>query len=176
MTDLPSPAVAGFQPSQPKRLLRRSGLAKAGTGWAPALVEERLIEAATVLRRLPGERVQGYFSTWPTIAHEFGDLVGQEPQPMRLPPPSPAAISRMEETITWMCLLERDDARLVWARAEGAPWKAICWRFGVARATAHRRWQYGLSVIAWRLNGRHVPRRRSRRFLVERVRVLSSGP
>jgi hypothetical protein len=82
----------------------------------------------------------------------------------------------MEETITWMCLLERDDARLVWARAEGAPWKAICWRFGVARATAHRRWQYGLSVIAWRLNGRHVPRRRSRRFLVERVRVLSSGP
>jgi len=47
---------------------------------------------------------------------------------------------------------------LVWARAEGAPWKAICWRFGVARATAHRRWQYGLSVIAWWLNGRRIPR------------------
>ena len=41
---------------------------------------------------------------------------------------------------------------------------------GIARATAHPRWQYGLSVIAWRLNGRRVPAKRSRSFVVERVR------
>ena len=46
------------------------------------------------------------------------------PRPMRLPPPSTAAITRMEEAITWNRFLERDDAHLMWARAEGAPWKA----------------------------------------------------
>jgi hypothetical protein len=62
--------------------------------------------------------------------------------------------------------LEADDAKLVWARADRTAWKAICWQFGIARATAHRRWQYGLSVIAWRLNGRRVPGKRSRQYLV----------
>ncbi|MGE3703340.1 MAG: DUF6362 family protein, partial [Hyphomicrobiaceae bacterium] len=138
-------------------------------------VEERLVEAATVLRRLPSVRMQGYFSTWPAIFVEFADLVGQTPQPMRPPPPSAAAISRMEAALPWLRWLEADDARLVWMRAEGKPWKAICWRFGIARATANRRMEYGLSVIAWRLNRRPLPSTWSRRFLVDRVRILSSG-
>ena len=68
--------------------------------------------------------------------------------------PSPQAISRMEETLTWNRFLEPDEAHLMWARAEGVPWKGICYRFGISRPTAHRRWEYALSVIAWRLNGR----------------------
>lgn len=142
--------------------------------WTPELVEERLIEAAEVLRRLPEAKVQGYFGIWPEIVHDFGDMVEQEPQPMRRPLPSAAAISRMDETITWVRFLAPEDGKLVWARAEGAPWKAICWRFGIGRATAHRRWQYGISLIAWRLNGRAAPAKRSREFLVERVRFMSS--
>ena len=142
--------------------------------WTPAMVEERLIEAAAVLRRLPSVRVSGYFSTWPATIVEFGDLVGQTPEPMRLPPPSAAAISRMEATLPWLTWLEPDCARLVWMRADRAPWKAICWRFGIARATANRRWEYSLSVIAWRLNRRPIPKKWSRRFLVDRVRFLSS--
>jgi hypothetical protein len=31
----------------------------------------------------------------------------------------------------------------------------------IGRATAHRRWEYGLCLIAWRLNGRRWPARRS---------------
>jgi hypothetical protein len=69
--------------------------------------------------------------------------------------------------------LEPDDAKLVWMRAEGARWKAVCVRFGISRATAHRRWDYALAVMAWRLNGRVVPRKRSRHFLLERVRSRS---
>lgn len=94
--------------------------------WTPALVEERLAEAADVLRRLPSVRMQGYFSTWPATIVEFSDLVGQTPEPMRLPPPSAAAISRMEATLPWLRWLEVEDAKLVWMRVEGAPWKAIC--------------------------------------------------
>ena len=138
--------------------------------WTLEQVADRFAEAADVLGRLPERRVRGYFNTWPDMRLEFSDLVGQTPEPMRRPLPSPSAISRMEETITWSRFLKPEDAKLVWARAEGVPWKAICWRFGIARATAHRRWQYGLSVIAWRLNGRRVPAKRSRSFVVERVR------
>ena len=138
--------------------------------WNASLVEERLVEAADTLKRLPEVRMQGYFSTWPRVLVEFGDLVGLTPEPMRLPPPPAAAISRMEAALPWLTWLEPEDAKLVWARAEGTPWKPICWRFGIARATAHRRFEYGLSVIAWRLNGRRVPAKRSRESLVERVR------
>ena len=39
-----------------------------------------------------------------------------------------------------------------------------CWELGISRATANRRWQYGIAVIVWRLNGRHVPSKRSMDF------------
>jgi len=141
--------------------------------WTPERVEERLSEAADVLKRLPEEKVQGFFNVWPEVVRDFADMVGATPRPMRRPPPSAAAISRMEEALTWMRFLAPEDGRLLWARAEGAPWKAICWRFGVSRATAHRRWQYGLSVIALRLGGRRVPAKRSQSFVVDRAARLS---
>lgn len=97
---------------------------------------------------------------------------GELPKPKRLPPSSDA-ISRMEETLGWLRWLEGDDAKLVWARAEGAQWKAICWRFGIALATAHRRWEYGVSVIVWRLNGKRPSGRRSQRFVIERAKVFT---
>ena len=64
----------------------------------------------------------------------------------------------------WPRLFVPDDTKLVWARAEGTPWKQICWRFGISRATAHRRWRYALSLIAYRLNGGRLTMKRLRRF------------
>jgi hypothetical protein len=141
--------------------------------WTIEIVETRLEDAAQVMRRLPPVRVPGYFNTWPSMMVEFADCVGREPRPMRLPPPSSIAITRMEEALDWLRWLEPEDAKLVWARSDRTPWKAICWRFGIGRATAHRRWQYGLCLIAWRLNGRRVPPKRSRSFVVENVKRVS---
>ena len=98
------------------------------------MVEARLAEAAEVIRRLPSVRVPGYFNTWPPMIVEFADQVGQQAGPMQLPPPSPAAISRMEEALAWLRWLNAEHAKLIWARAERTPWKLICWRFGIARA------------------------------------------
>ena len=141
------------------------------TEWTAELVEERLFEAADVMKRLPDTRVQGYFSLWPKIVPEFSDLVGREPERLRRPPPSPEAISRMERTMPWLTWLEPEDAKLVWARAEGSRWKLICWRFGISRPTAYRRWRHALRLIAWRLHGRAVPIDCSRR----RFAQLSAG-
>jgi hypothetical protein len=55
------------------------------TDWTPAMVEERLVEAAAVLRRLPMPRARGYFNVWPRMVVEFSDLAGQTPEPMRRP-------------------------------------------------------------------------------------------
>jgi hypothetical protein len=96
------------------------------TDWTTKMVEDRLLEAADVLNRLPNVGVGGFYAVWPTAMVEFADLVGQEPPKLRRPPPSPAAISRMEQTMTWLTWLEQQDAKLVWARAERARWKLIC--------------------------------------------------
>jgi hypothetical protein len=143
--------------------------------WTVEVVEARLVEAAEVMHRLPPVRVHGYFNTWASMISEFAARVGQQPEATRLSPPPPAEISRTEEALGWLRWLEAEDAKLVWARTERAPWKMICWRFGIGRATAHRRWQYGLSLIAWRLNGRRPPAKRSRSFVVERVRGAFDG-
>ncbi len=136
--------------------------------WTPIIVEERLAEAADVMKRLPPVKVQGYYSLWPRYVYEFADLVGQEPPKLKLPAPSAAAITRMDEAMEWLKLLEPDDAKLVWLRAERVQWKAICVRFGMSRATAHRHWQYAMVLIAWRLNGRRASAKPLRRLLAGR--------
>jgi hypothetical protein len=137
-------------------------------------VEQRLEEAARIMRRLPPVRVPGYFNTWPAMFAEFSDLVGRRPEPMRMPPPSPSAVSQMEEALGWLRWLEVDDAKLVWERVSGTPWKPLCCRFAISRATANRRYEYALALIAWRLNGRRAPKKRSRAFMIERTKTSSS--
>jgi hypothetical protein len=141
--------------------------------WTPLLVQERLEEAADVLKRLPTMKVQGYFSTWPKIIYEFSDLVGQEPEPMRFPP-SPAAISRMEETVLWTIdtdhIIDSKDAKILWMRAFGERWKRVCAEVGLARPTAALRWTYALTVIAWRLNGKPLSKRLSRNQVIGMIR------
>jgi hypothetical protein len=46
------------------------------------MVEERRVEAADILKRLPAPRMQGFHWLWPAIAPSFDDLVGETPRPM----------------------------------------------------------------------------------------------
>ena len=137
--------------------------------WTRADVEARLEAAARVMRAQPRVGPQGTFNAWPAYFHEFADKVGQQPE-MRRPLPSPRAVTEAEEAMLWLRWLEVDDARIVWARAERTAWKPICWRFGISRATAHRRWEYAVSVIVWRLNGKRVPTKRSMQFVIDGAR------
>jgi hypothetical protein len=140
--------------------------------WTIAGVQDRLELAADVMRQMPGVKPQGHFNAWPEYLHSFADKVGQEPK-MRRPLPGPRMITQAGEAMLWLRWLEVDDARLVWLRADGKPWKQITWQFGLSRTAATRRWQYGLAVIVWRLNGRVPPAKRSQRFVVENANRLS---
>jgi hypothetical protein len=76
----------------------------------------------------------------------------------------------MEKTLSWLAWLDPTDAKIVWLRASGERWKTVCWKVGLARATANEHWLYALCAIAWRLNGWHVPSIRSKRHLINRTR------
>jgi len=140
--------------------------------WTTAKVEDQLELAADVYRALPGVRPAGFFNAWPEYFHSFADRVGQEPR-MRRPLPSPRMITEADEAMLWLRWLERDDARIVWLRANREPWKKICWEVGLSRPAASRHWQYGIALITWRLNGRVPSAKRSRRFVAENANRLS---
>ncbi|MFC3205632.1 hypothetical protein [Aquamicrobium soli] len=51
---------------------------------------------------------------------------------------------------------------------------AICWRVGLQRSATNERWLYALCIIAMKLNRQPVPKNRSRRHVIERVRDFTS--
>ena len=85
---------------------------------------------------------------------------------MRRPKPGPRDITLAEDALLWLRWNEPGGARLLWLRANRKQWKPICWELGISRATANRRWQYGIAVIVWRMNGKRVPTKRSMEFVV----------
>jgi hypothetical protein len=141
--------------------------------WTPSLVEERLVEAAAILRCLPEQRIRGHFNTWPKMVYQFSDLIGQETPRFKRSWPAPDAISRMEATLTWTIGLDQVDAKIVWLRAAGVRWKVVCGTVGLARAACHEHWLYALCLIAVRLSGRHLPRNCSRRRVIAEVRAAN---
>jgi len=114
-------------------------------------VEDRIRDAARTLRRLPEERVQGYFSTWPKIKRDEMEILQMEKEPMRIRPSSDD-ITQMEEVLfVWLRWLEVDERKLVWQRAERVRWKLICAQFGVGRTKAWEMYKCALGKIAARI-------------------------
>ena len=136
--------------------------------WTRAMVADRLDLAADVMRSMPPVRPQGYVSAWPDYVSTFADQVGQEPQ-IKRPLPSPRMITEADEAMLWLRWVDKDIGQILWARANRTPWKHITWEHGISRATAHRRHEYGLAVIVWRLKGRTVPRKRSMAYVIQQT-------
>ncbi len=115
------------------------------SGWTPALVAERLAEAADVLARLPEERIPGFYDLWPRILG--APCTGGGPAAAMS-----EAIDRMDEALSWLAWLEPEERRLVWLRAEGVPWKRVAHWLEIGRTTAWQRWTAALLQITARLN------------------------
>jgi hypothetical protein len=128
----------------------------------PREIEDRFEEAAYTLRHLPERnRPRGYASSWPPFVRDAMQAYGYTPEaPMRIVP-SAAAITRMEECFDWLLILEPEDARIVWLRAEGVRWRQVCYRAGVVRTTAWRRWAASLLTIAKHLKALEKPGRKA---------------
>ena len=126
-------------------------------------IEDRFEEAARTLRRLPsppGSGPKGYGNAWPAYVQDARHAYGYHEVQMRVVP-SASDIQDMEECIEWLAWLKPDDARIVWMRAEGARWRQVCWRVGIARSTAHRRWAAALLTVAKNLEARGRKKRKA---------------
>ena len=137
--------------------------------WDEKMVILRLEEAASTLKRLPDDKFQQLKSNWPETVPVWGDYGDDKPR-LKLGPPTPEAIDRMDEVMEWLRCLEPENIRLLWLRAERIPWKLIMRRFGVSRATANVRWKSAIFQIVAVLNlqkkmSRHLFTRQQTQYL-----------
>ena len=56
----------------------------------------------------------------------------------------------------WFSILEPDERKLAWKRANHIPWKLLCWEFGFERAEMWRRFHRVLIKISFYLKGKNV--------------------
>ena len=118
--------------------------------WTPSRVEERLRKAVALRTAFTEERLADEIASRQDpegIGTIRGIGVG------RACAGRDDVVADAAEALSWLQWLDPDDAGIVVTRLDGAPWKAICWRHGISRPTADRRWRYAMLLIAWRLNG-----------------------
>ncbi len=139
--------------------VRPAILSVTAPNWTSARVAERLRKAAALLER------QGGCDLECTTTGKGIGIIGVIGVGDGRAPGDAVAVDAAE-ALSWLRWLEPDDAGIVVGRLQGAPWKAICWRFGISRPTADRRWRFALTLIAWRLNGHGSHRRPSLRALL----------
>lgn len=146
-----------------------------GTVYTFKLVEERLVEAMRLWRRMP-DRERGWQhvrALWPELKHgvenrNVGGEISQreataEPPKTRRPAPTRDQIAEMEEAGEWLGLVAERDRRLVAlalaAKAggrEAVPWQALWERLGRGRPGPRglqQRYDRAIAGVAMRLNG-----------------------
>jgi hypothetical protein len=125
--------------------------------WTPARVEERLRKAIALKARLTqfgqampdaSRRNEADFSA-PLSEGTRG--IGGIGRP-RAGGAGDDVVRLATEALSWLHWLDAEDAGIVLGRLEGARWKMVCWRYGISRPTADRRWRFSLALIAWRLS------------------------
>lgn len=119
------------------------------------MVEYRLEEAADTLRRLPDAQARfrlGLRSAWPDVVREASASLAHDAPRVRLGPPSPGAIDRLEVTIGWLALLTQAQRRIAWALASGIPAAKLARLIGCHRNTVANRQAGALRIIADYLN------------------------
>ena len=124
------------------------------TALSPKIVELRLELAALTLRnlRVPGVWPDGMGSNWPDVIHQSNEAYGYSKAEVRTPQPTAEQIAAMDEALAWLRLLEPEEARLVWMKANQKPWKIIMRETGKSRTTLWTQWSRSIAQIVTHLN------------------------
>lgn len=119
--------------------------------WTKEAVIAAFEEAHRTLRKLPAEKVSGYFSSWPEILYTEAEIAKMDKKPKQWFA-TPESISRLERTCSWMRFIaETESRKIIWLRASRTPWKLICHKFGISRPTASKNWQKAICRIVQQL-------------------------
>lgn len=119
-------------------------------------IKQDLQTAAFVDRMMPKvqpPKVQGW---------QFEIIYSQQEMELmaRKPPklnPTPEQIDIWERVVLdWFTILEPDERKLAWKRANHIPWKLLCREFGYGRAEMWRRFHRVLIKISFYIKGKNV--------------------
>ena len=127
---------------------------------SPEEIAEQLEEAfSDTLRRLPmASKPAGYHTAWPDVVQNYWEVYGLHQATYRKDPPTAAAISRLDEALGWLWLVEdtrrRPIRKLIVARASGVRWAALERRFGRKRETLKRWWVQAMYDLVERVADR----------------------
>lgn len=125
--------------------------------WTDKMVEAYLMEAADVMKTLPPVKVQGYFSVWPTVLHDFWDAYGwNETAQQKRWRPTPKQIDQMEYVCQWLRWPTVLESKIIWDRSCEIPWKVIEHKRQASRSTLWRHYGSGINKIVAKLNA-HDP-------------------
>lgn len=115
---------------------------------------DRFKEAMFTLRRMPTDRPREYKVAWPDVVQDVHDAYGYTPTTTRQAAPSPAAITRMDEALGWIMLIQdgpkKPLRKIVTGRAMGVHWTKLGRMAGKDRSTVKRWWMEEI----WRLSRR----------------------
>ena len=91
-----------------------------------ATIRSALEEAAETLRRLPPGLRRPRLTSWPAVIRDSAGLLGPSAEGRTRPAaPTPGAIDRMDEALSWLLACDGEAQRLVWARACRVPWRKL---------------------------------------------------
>ncbi len=99
----------------------------------PEEIKDILETAAYVDRLLPAVRPPKYRCFMPQIVYTAQEIAFMDKRPIR-PRPTQEQVGLWEMVVlVWLPLLEKEERRIVWKRANRIPWKFLCREFGVSR-------------------------------------------
>lgn len=137
--------------------------------WTGHAVKMRLLEAYQVERKIPERRPNGGGSNWPSVIHEWTDVLHWQDARARVwdewsnaKGAYPYEVSRMEEALSWLALLanHRDEQQALETWAKVAALNRSLTRElrkrKMSRSTLYRHVMTGAMRIASELNRRGV--------------------
>lgn len=121
----------------------------------PTEVANVIEQAVVTIRSLPPVKLKQTFCIWPDYKLSFFDLIGNDEAYKTVRPkikPNARQLKELDDVITWLSWLDKDVAKVIWARAEGLSWRKIAPMIGVSDKTCRVTAMAGILTIADKIN------------------------
>ena len=123
-----------------------------GEKWTYKDVAYAFERAIRTLKLLPAEKIQGYKTLWPDIQYTEQEILQQTASRHLKLRPKTEDVTNLDNVLEWIALVDIEERKLIWARANRLPWKVICRQAGFERTRTWEMWRASLSKIAEHLN------------------------